>query len=81
MGTYSYGKFFHFILIRGVFISDLESLRLLITIKFCIRNLSLKHIDFTDYHMIIRKPVLEVLKSIKKMKEGEKPPRFVFCIL
>jgi len=36
-----------------------------------------RHIDFTDYHMIIRKPVLEVLKSIKKMKEGEKPPRFV----
>ncbi|XP_065059706.1 small ribosomal subunit protein mS29-like [Rhopilema esculentum] len=37
-----------------------------------------RQVDFTDYHMLIRKPILEVLQNVKNLKDGDTPPRFVF---
>lgn len=34
--------------------------------------------EFTDFHLLVRKPVLQVLDAIRNMKDGDKPPRFVF---
>eukprot|EP00112_Aurelia_sp_Birch-Aquarium-sp1_P006173 Seg1688.4 transcript_id=Seg1688.4/GoldUCD/mRNA.D3Y31 product="28S ribosomal protein S29 mitochondrial" pseudo=true protein_id=Seg1688.4/GoldUCD/D3Y31 len=36
-----------------------------------------RQIDYTDCHMVIRKPTWDILQSIKSLKEGDEPPRFV----